>query len=240
LPTWKEWRARFLKESGITASVRTGQRRLKAFKELLGGVPKKVKNNPGAMDATERYRLRSALLAANDLVAALSGGWNPSEALARFRAYTTDSHSLRDVLAKCPKPKDIEIFVDEDDASFGAGFEPGVTPLNSRPTSSSTCELDFRPGKEELLAEYISVEHFEQFDAVFGTLPPAEKQAAFLDFALTLAKTFVGFDDNGAESAIADYLDDMQTNFTGDILISDVVAKADEISDGILVAYNRK
>jgi hypothetical protein len=32
----------------------------------------------------------------------------------------------------------------------------------------------------------------------------------------------------------------MQTNFTGDILISDVVAKADEISDGILVAYNRK
>ena len=37
-----------------------------------------------------------------------------------------------------------------------------------------------------------------------------------------------------AESAIADYLDDMQTNFSGDILISNVVAKVDEISDGIL------
>jgi hypothetical protein len=43
-----------------------------------------------------------------------------------------------------------------------------------------------------------------------------------------------------AESAIVDYLDDMQANFSGDILISDVVAKADEIADGILVAYNRK
>ena len=138
----------------------------------------------------ERYQGLLAQQAANKLFDTLIEGDDYGDALASFLATRISPERLGQMLANCPRPRGA--------SSIGSGQTSSSTHSTQQdmlsfrfhgPRHSNECEIDFRPGGWALLAEFMTVEHGQHFEAVFATLSLAEKQQAFRNLAFTIAKT---------------------------------------------------
>jgi hypothetical protein len=195
LPTWQEWRNTFLTDSGLNVSERTAQRRLKEFRVLMNPELAKSAAHTAGQSSFERYQLLQTQLAVNQLRDAFHEGDDPSDALESVLATTISPERLREMVANSPKPREAN--------SIGARTAGSDTLLTSsaisfrlnHPGFSSKCEIDFKPGGWALLAEYLTVDHSAQFDAVFGSLSLAEKHEVFEDFVSAIAKTVMHLDE---------------------------------------------
>ena len=196
LPSWERWRRWFLRESGLNVSERTAQRRLQNFRKLMVPATEKTAGQSRGTTPAERYQGLLAQQAANQLFDTLFEGGDSTEAYDRYLAIRINPNRLRQMIASCPKPREANTIA-AGNASSSNVLACGAISLRLHlPGLSSECEIDFRPGGWALLAEYISVEHREHFEAVFGTLSLAEKHQAFKDFTITIAKTLLHLDDD--------------------------------------------
>ena len=195
--TWQQWRRWFLKESGLRVSDRTAQRHLKDFEALMSGATKKGSSQSSSTTSAERYQMLAAQRAADELVTALEEGDDISAAIEKYWAIRIDPDRLTELLRKTNKPHGFEGSLNQRSTSRAASTN-SVTPFLLQRRAPSECGLKFHPGGTALLAEFISVEHREQAEIVFGHLPPEQKWNAFRDLMTTLAQTFLrveGVDD---------------------------------------------
>jgi hypothetical protein len=196
LPTWQEWRKTFLADSGLDVSERTAQRHLKALRELKTQGPKKPGGRSGGTTPMERYQILHALHAANALRDALLEEDDPSDALANFVDTNISSDRLQQMMANCPRPREASS-IGAAEGRSGDAFSVGPISLRfHHPGLSSECGIDFQPGAWAILAEYITVEHRQQFEAVFAPLSMADKHQAFKNFIIAIAKTVIHMDDD--------------------------------------------
>ncbi len=201
LPKWQEWRRSFLRESGLAVCDRTVQRRLKAFRELMELGTKRPTRHSGGTTPSERYQLLQSLQAADELSDALIEGEDPSEALARFVANKISSERLQQMIVNCPKPRVATSIVTEQ-ATPSTLSTPDLISFRWR-SSAVSSEIEFKPGGWSLLAEYITVEHREHFDSVFGNLPPADSRQVFKKLVVAIAKTLLHLDDDACNLKIS-------------------------------------
>lgn len=183
LPTWEDWRSSLLEGSGLNVSDRTAQRRLKAFRARE--VPDTDTNVGRSRGATpiERYQGLLAQQARNNLFDALLDGDDLDDACARFLYTRIDPDRLRQIISNCPKPREANTIAAGQTGSSTRFTPSSISFCFGRQGVSHKCEIEFKPGAWALLAEYITIEYREHFEAVFGSLMPAEQRQVFLDFA---------------------------------------------------------
>lgn len=195
-PTWEQWRRSFLNDSGLNVCDRTAQRRLTAFRELMTPGPKKPGGRSGGTTSLERYQILQALHAAHALRDALLQEDDPSNALANFVDTNISSDRLQQMMENCPKPCEASS-IGAAQTRSGDAFPVGPISLRfQHPGLSSECGIDFQPGDWALLAEDITVEHRQHFEAVFAPLSLADRHQAFKQFIIAIAKIVIHINDD--------------------------------------------
>jgi hypothetical protein len=100
LPTWSEWWATFRESTGICATLRKVQKKLKRYR-----APKTDFKKPSSTERMTNQQQRQvlvALLLANDVAAAVESGQDPRDAVLAFRSAVAEAGRIEQLLENLP------------------------------------------------------------------------------------------------------------------------------------------